>query len=120
MTKQTTPDIRQLASIDCLAKAKWIALVAALLSLAIDAYAIFWLPDYSSADRGVHHTATLFSAMLWTLESALAILALWLLRFAFMRPPQWIATTNPNSSQSIASQKINESGLKLLSKSLLQ
>jgi hypothetical protein len=91
MKEDSTSDARQLALIDCFAKATWVALVASLLCLASDAYSIFWMPHRSASDRGPYHAATLFSVTLWTLQIAVAILALWLLRFAFLRPPRFVS-----------------------------
>jgi hypothetical protein len=91
MKEQSTSDTRQLALIDCFARATWVALIVALLCLAVDAYSIFWMPHHSAADRGPYHAATLFSVTLWILQIVVGILALWLFRFAFLRPPRFLS-----------------------------
>jgi hypothetical protein len=91
MKEQSTSDERQLALIDRFAKTTWVALVVASLCLAIDAYSMFWMPHHSAAGRGPYHAATLFSVTLWTLQIVVGILALWLFRFAFLRPPRLVS-----------------------------
>ena len=83
--KQTATESRCLALVDCFAKATWVALVFALVCLSIDGYAIFALPHHSTSPGGTHGM-TVFAVSLWTLEIVLALLAVWLIRFAFSQP----------------------------------
>ncbi len=86
--KQPPADIRHLALVDCFTKATWVALSFALVCLGIDAYAMFGFPHHPTSP-GNTHGVTLFAVALWTLEIVLALLALWLVRFAFSRPPRF-------------------------------
>ena len=70
--------------------ATWVAFVASVLCLSIDTYAIFTLPHRSV--RGAPSTS-LFNVALWALEAVIALLALWLLRFAFSRIPRPLPDT---------------------------
>lgn len=79
----------RLSLADCFAKASWIALVFALVCLSIDAYAMLGLPHHPISPGGTHGV-TLFAVMLWMVEIMLAILALWLVRFAFSQPPRFL------------------------------
>lgn len=91
MSERSELDTRQLALIDCFAKGTWIALSLALVALAVDAYAIFYMPHRPFVAHGeTQHSGALFPVALWTLEITLAVLALWLVRFAFSRAPKFI------------------------------
>ena len=84
---QTATESRRLALMDCFAKATWVALGFALVCLSIDGYAMFALPHHPTSPGGTHGV-TVFAASLWTLEIILALLAVWLIRFAFSQPPR--------------------------------
>ncbi len=90
--KNKTPsEARRLALIDCFAKGTWIALGLALLCLSIDGYAMFELPHHQTTSFGDGtHGVTVFAVSLWTLEVVLALLSVWLVRFAFSRPPRFL------------------------------
>lgn len=89
MSEVSESNTRQLALIDCFAKGTWIALGFALVALAVDAYAIFYMPHRPFVARGeMQHSGALFPVALWTLEITLAILALWLIGFSFSRAPK--------------------------------
>ena len=75
---------------DCFAKETWIALGVAVVCLSVDAYAMFGLPHHPTAEGAVHHGLTVFSVGLWTVQIVLALLALWLVRFALSRPPPFL------------------------------
>lgn len=87
LPKQPATDSRRLALIDCFAKATWVALGFALVCLSIDGYAMFALPHHPISPGGTHGM-TAFAVSLWTLEIVLALLAVWLIRFAFSQPPR--------------------------------
>ncbi len=89
MQEDKPSEIRRLALVDCFAKATWIALAFASLCLTVDIYAMFWFPHHPVAEVG-SHGPTVFAVSLWTLEIVLALLALWLVRFAFSRPPKFL------------------------------
>ena len=85
--EQTRLETRRLALIDCFAKATWIALAFAVGCLCVDGYAMFGLPHHPSHPT-MAHGVTVFAFSLWTLEILLALLALWLVKFAFSQPPR--------------------------------
>ena len=89
MKEPAHPDVRRLALIDCFAKATWIALSSALVCLSIDGYAIFEVPHPLAFPHGMHGVSA-FAIVLWTLEITIAVLALWLVGFAFSRPPRFL------------------------------
>lgn len=89
MTNNKVPNASELKLIDCFAKGTWIAFGLALVCLTVDAYAMFKLPHHRVLP-GETHGATLFAVALWTLEIALALLGLWLVGFAFSRPPRFV------------------------------
>ena len=79
----------QLVLIGCFAKATWTALGFAFVCLALDVYAIVFLPHHHRGVLGdLHPNKGAFPYLVWTLEIILALLALWLIRFAFSRGPR--------------------------------
>ncbi len=89
MMKNKHADDNRLALLDCFGKATWVALGFASLCLSVDAYAMFRLPHHPTVPGGTHGP-TFFAVSLWTLEIVLALLALWLVRFAFSQPPRFL------------------------------
>lgn len=87
--KQTVIESRRLALIDCFGKATWMALGFALVCLGIDGYAMLELPHHPTSPGGTHGI-TVFAVSLWTIEIILALLAVWLIRFAFSQPPRFL------------------------------
>ena len=87
--KQTAIESRRLALIDCFGKAAWVALGFALVCLSVDGYAMFALPHHR-ASAVVTDGITAFAVSLWTIEIILALLAVWLIRFAFSQPPRFL------------------------------
>ena len=87
MTELNLPEKRKTSLTNRFATATWIALALALVGLALDGHAIFQLPHRSL--RGSHRDTHF--VVLWAVEIAIALLALWLLRFAFSRSPRLVA-----------------------------
>ena len=86
--ERTLVEQRRVALSDCFAMSTWIALGFALLCLAVDGFAMFVMPHHPTS--GEPHGATVFAVTLWTLEIVLALLALWLVRYALSQPPRFI------------------------------
>jgi hypothetical protein len=92
MQEQTLVETCRLELVDCFAKATWIALGFAFVCLSIDAFAIFGYSHHATS-LGRTRGGTVFTVALWALEILLALLALWLVRFAFSRPPRFLRET---------------------------
>ena len=89
MDTQRPSEKQKVALMDCFAKETWIALGVAVVCLSVDAYPVFRLPHHPTA-KGADHGLTVFSVGLWTVQIVLAVLALWLVRFALSRPPRFL------------------------------
>ncbi len=87
--EQNPDEKRRAALVDCFTESTWVALGFALLCLTVDAIAMFVMPHHPTS--GGTHGMTVFAVVLWTLEIVLAILALWLIRFAFSQPARFVS-----------------------------
>ncbi len=86
---QTPLGKNQLRLLDCFAKTTWIALGFALVCLSINGYAMVEVAHHPSSNIG-KHGMTAFAIALWAVEVTLALLAFWLVRFAFSQPPRFL------------------------------